>query len=152
MEAKNLPIIIKPHGGPWTRDVWGLNPEVQFLANRGIGVLQINFRGSTGYGKAFWEAGFKQWGRKMLDDITDGVRWLVHQGIADPERIGIYGASYGGYAALAGLAFTPDLYACGVDYLGVSNIFAFGRKHCQTVCPARTAIHRSHSRRQHQFD
>lgn len=123
VKAKNLPIIIKPHGGPWARDVWGFDPEVQFLANRGIGVLQINFRGSTGYGKEFWQAGFKQWGRKMQDDISDGVRWLILQGIADPERIGIYGASYGGYAVLAGLAFTPDLYACGIDYVGVSNIF-----------------------------
>lgn len=122
-QAKNLPIIIKPHGGPWARDVWGFDPEVQFLANRGIGVLQVNFRGSTGYGKAFWKAGFKQWGRKMQNDITDGAQWLIRQGIADPKRIGIYGASYGGYAVLAGLAFTPDLYACGVDYVGVSNIF-----------------------------
>jgi dipeptidyl aminopeptidase/acylaminoacyl peptidase len=119
----NLPILVNPHGGPWARDVWGFDPETQFLANRGVGVLQINFRGSTGYGKAFWEAGFKQWGGKMQDDISDGVHWLVRQGIADPKRIAIYGASYGGYAALAGLAFTPDLYACGIDYVGVSNIF-----------------------------
>jgi dipeptidyl aminopeptidase/acylaminoacyl peptidase len=123
VEAKNLPIIVNPHGGPWARDVWGFNPEVQFLANRGFGVFQVNFRGSTGYGKAFWQAGFKQWGREMQNDITDGVRWLIRQGIADPERIGIYGASYGGYAVLAGLAFTPGLYACGVDYVGVSNLF-----------------------------
>ena len=120
---KNLPIVVNPHGGPWARNVWGFSPEVQFLANRGLGVLQMNFRGSVGYGKAFWQAGFKQWGRKMQDDITDGVRWLLTQGIADPKRIGIYGVSYGGYAVLAGLAFTPGLYACGVDYVGVSNIF-----------------------------
>ena len=105
VNAKNFSIIVKPHGGPWTRDVWGFNPEVQFLANRGIGVLQVNFRGSTGYGKAFWEAGFKHWGRRMQNDITDGARWLIGRGIADPKRIGIYGASYGGYAVLAGLAF-----------------------------------------------
>lgn len=119
----NLPIVVNPHGGPWARDVWGFDPETQFLANRGVGVLQINFRGSTGYGRSFWEAGFKQWGGKMQDDISDSVHWLVRQGIADPQRIAIYGASYGGYAALAGLAFTPDLYACGIDYVGVSNIF-----------------------------
>ncbi|MCP4690732.1 MAG: S9 family peptidase [Desulfobacterales bacterium] len=122
---KNLPLVVNPHGGPWNRNRWGFNPEVQFLANRGLAVLQINFRGSTGYGKAFWEAGFKQWGKKMQDDITDGVQWLIERGVADPDRIGIYGISFGGYAALAGLAFTPDLYACGVDYVGVSNIFTF---------------------------
>lgn len=122
-EPKNLPVVIHPHGGPWVRDGWGFDPQVQFLASRGLAVLQMNFRGSTGYGRAFWEAGFKEWGRSMQDDVTDGVLWLVEQGIADPKRVGIYGASYGGYAVLAGLAFTPDLYACGVDYVGVSNIF-----------------------------
>ena len=122
-EAKNLPIVVNPHGGPWVRDHWGFNPEVQWLANRGYAVLQMNFRGSLGYGRSFWEAGFKQWGRKMQDDITDGVEWLIRQGIADPSKIAIYGASYGGYAVLAGLAFTPDVYACGVNYVGVSNIF-----------------------------
>ena len=124
-EPKNLPVVVNPHGGPWARDVWGFNSEIQFLANRGYAVLQMNFRGSTGYGKKFWEASFKQWGKKMQDDITDGVKWLVDQGIADPKRIAIYGGSYGGYATLAGLAFTPDLYACGVDYVGVSNMFTF---------------------------
>ncbi len=122
-EAKNLPVIVNPHGGPWVRDNWGFNSEVQLLANRGFAVLQMNYRGSTGYGRAFWEAGFKQWGNRMQNDITDGVEWLVKQGIADPKRVAIYGASYGGYAVLAGLAFTPDVYACGVDYVGVSNIF-----------------------------
>lgn len=125
VKAKNLPVIVNPHGGPWARDMWGFSPEVQFLANRGYAVLQMNFRGSTGYGREFWEMSFKQWGRTMQDDITDGVNWLVEQGIADKERIGIYGASYGGYATLAGLAFTPDLYKCGVDYVGVSNMFTF---------------------------
>ncbi len=123
LDHTNLPVIINPHGGPWTRNSWGFNSEIQFLANRGYAVLQMNFRGSTGYGKKFWTAGFKQWGRKMQDDITDGVKWLIKKGIADPKRIGIYGGSYGGYAVLAGLAFTPNLYACGVDYVGVSNIF-----------------------------
>ncbi|WP_223553854.1 S9 family peptidase [Lysinibacillus sphaericus] len=122
-EAKNLPLIVNPHGGPWFRDMWGFNPEVQLLANRGYAVLQVNFRSSTGYGKEFLEAGNKQWGLKIQDDITDGVQWAIDQGIADPERIGIYGASFGGYATLAGITTTPDLYAAAVDYVGVSNIF-----------------------------
>jgi dipeptidyl aminopeptidase/acylaminoacyl peptidase len=123
--AKNLPVVINPHGGPWYRDSWGFNPEVQFLANRGFAVLQMNFRGSTGYGRKFWEISFKQWGKKMQDDITDGVQWLIKQGIADPKRVAIYGGSYGGYATLAGITFTPDLYACAVDYVGVANLFTF---------------------------
>ncbi|MFW6324426.1 MAG: S9 family peptidase [Desulfovibrionales bacterium] len=122
-EPENLPVVILPHGGPWVRNTWGFDSEVQFLANRGLAVLQMNFRGSTGFGKRFWTAGFEEWGRDMQNDITDGVLWLVDQGIADPERIGIYGASYGGYAVLAGLTFTPDIYACGFDYVGVSNLF-----------------------------
>jgi dipeptidyl aminopeptidase/acylaminoacyl peptidase len=124
-EPKNLPVVINPHGGPWHRDTWTFIPEVQFLANRGFAVMQMNFRGSTGYGRKFWEAGFKEWGRKMQDDITDGVHWLIQEGIADPERVAIYGASYGGYAVLEGLVKTPDLYAAGVDYVGVSNLFTF---------------------------
>src|SRR6476469_9707423 len=124
-EAKNLPVVINPHGGPWFRDTWGFNPEVQFLANRGYAVLQMNFRGSTGYGRKFWQASFKQWGQAMQDDITDGVQWLIKQGIADPKRVAIYGGSYGGYATLAGVTFTPDLYAAAVDYVGVSNLFTF---------------------------
>jgi dipeptidyl aminopeptidase/acylaminoacyl peptidase len=123
--AKNLPVVINPHGGPWHRDSWGFNPEVQFLANRGYAVFQPNFRGSTGYGRKFWEASFRQWGRAMQDDITDGVQWLIAQGIADPKRVGIYGASYGGYATLAGITLTPELYAAAVDYVGVSNMFTF---------------------------
>ena len=122
-QGDRLPVVINPHGGPWARDYWGFNPEVQYLANQGYAVLQMNFRGSVGYGRKFWELSFKQWGKTMQDDITDGVNWLISEGIADPDRIAIYGASYGGYATLAGLAFTPDLYACGVDYVGVSNIF-----------------------------
>lgn len=131
VEPKNLPVVVNPHGGPWARDNWGFNPEVQFLANRGFAVLQMNFRGSTGYGKAFWESSFKQWGLNMQDDITDGVYWLIEQGIADPDRIAIYGASYGGYATLQGLVVTPTLYAAGVDYVGVSNLFTF----MQTIPP-----------------
>jgi dipeptidyl aminopeptidase/acylaminoacyl peptidase len=124
-EQKNLPTVVIPHGGPWARDVWGYDPEVQFLANRGYAILQMNFRGSTGYGRKFWEASFKQWGKKMQDDITDGVQWLTKQGIADPKRVAIYGGSYGGYATLAGVTFTPDLYAAAVDYVGPSNMFTF---------------------------
>ena len=123
--GKNLPVVVNPHGGPWARDSWGYNSQVQFLANRGFAVFQMNFRGSTGYGRKFWEISFKEWGKSMQDDITDGVKWLIEQGIADPDRIAIYGASYGGYATLAGLTFTPDLYACGVDYVGVSSLFTF---------------------------
>lgn len=125
VEAKNLPVVVNPHGGPWARDVWGFNPEVQFLANRGYAVLQMNFRGSTSYGRAFWEASFKQWGQAMQNDISDGVRYLVEEGIADQNRIAIYGGSYGGYATLAGVTYTPDLYTCAIDYVGVSNLFTF---------------------------
>ncbi len=120
---QGLPLVVNPHGGPWTRDDWGFNPEVQLLANRGYAVLQINFRGSTGYGRKFWEASFKQWGKTMQCDIDDGVDWLVAQGIVDPKRMAIFGGSYGGYATLAGVAFTPDRYAAAIDYVGVSNLF-----------------------------
>ncbi|MBQ9564955.1 MAG: S9 family peptidase [Synergistaceae bacterium] len=123
VEPKSLPLVVIPHGGPSARDVWGFDSEAQFLANRGAAVLQVNFRGSTGYGKAFWQAGFKQWGRGMQDDVTDGVEWAVAQGVADRKRLAIYGGSYGGYAALAGATFTPDLYACAVSYVGPSNLF-----------------------------
>lgn len=123
--AKNLPTVINPHGGPWARDYWGFNPEVQFLANRGYAVFQMNFRGSTGYGKKFWEAGFKKWGLEMQNDITDGTKWLMDKGIADKSRIAIYGGSYGGYATLMGIVKEPDLYTAAVDYVGVSNLFTF---------------------------
>ncbi len=123
--AKDLPVVVNPHGGPWYRDSWGFNPEVQFLANRGYAVFQMNFRGSTGYGRKFWEASFKQWGKTMQNDITDGVNWLIDKGIADKGRIAIYGGSYGGYATLAGITFTPEVYAAAVDYVGVSNLFTF---------------------------
>ena len=124
-EAKNLPIIVWPHGGPHWRDSWGFSEFVQFFANRGYAVLQVNFRGSEGYGKKFLQAGFKQWGLKMQDDITDGVNWAIDQGIVDKDRVVIFGWSYGGYAALAGITFTPDLYACGIDLWGMSNYFTF---------------------------
>ena len=119
---KGLPAIVVPHGGPWARDTWGYDAFAQFLANRGYAVLQPNFRGSTGYGRRFLDAGNKQWGEKMQDDITWGVKYLVSNGIADPKRIGIFGGSYGGYATLAGVAFTPDVYAAGVSLVGPSNL------------------------------
>jgi len=125
--ANKLPVVVNPHGGPWARDSWGYNMEVQLLAAQGYAVLQLNYRGSSGYGKAFLHAGDKQWGQAMQNDITDGVNWLIKRGTADPERIAIYGASYGGYATLAGMTFTPDLYAAGVDYVGPSNLLTFLR-------------------------
>ncbi len=121
--AAPFPAIVLPHGGPSARDNWGYRPDVQLLASRGYAVLQMNFRGSTGYGKKFWSTGFRKWGEEMQDDITDGANWLVEQGYATADKVGIYGGSYGGYAVLAGLAFTPNVYACGIDYVGVSNIF-----------------------------
>jgi dipeptidyl aminopeptidase/acylaminoacyl peptidase len=122
--AKNLPVIVLVHGGPkGPRDYWGYNAEVQFLANRGYAVLQPNFRASGGFGKKFLNAGDLQWGKLMQDDITWGVKYLIDKGIADKNRVAIMGGSYGGYATLAGLAFTPDVYACGVDIVGPSNIF-----------------------------
>jgi dipeptidyl aminopeptidase/acylaminoacyl peptidase len=121
-EAKNLPTLIIPHGGPWGRDQWGYNPLAQFFVNRGYAVLMPNFRGSTGYGRTFLDAGNLEWGRKMQDDLTWGAKFLVSQGIADPKRLGILGGSYGGYATLAGVAFTPDLYAAAVDIVGPSNL------------------------------
>jgi dipeptidyl aminopeptidase/acylaminoacyl peptidase len=120
--ANNLPTVIMPHGGPWGRDEWGYNPLAQFYANRGYAVLMPNFRASTGYGRKFLDAGNLQWGLKMQDDITWGVKYLVAEGIADPKRVGIMGGSYGGYATLAGVAFTPDLYAAAVDVCGPSNL------------------------------
>jgi len=120
--AQNLPTLILPHGGPWGRDQWGYNPLAQFFANRGYAVLMPNFRGSTGYGREFLDAGNLEWGRKMQDDLTWGVKFVVEQGIADPKRVGIIGGSYGGYATLAGVAFTPDLYAGAVDIVGPSNL------------------------------
>jgi dipeptidyl aminopeptidase/acylaminoacyl peptidase len=120
--AKNLPTLVIPHGGPWARDQWGYNPLAQFFANRGYAVLMPNFRGSTGYGRKFLDAGNLEWGRKMQDDVTWGVKYLVAEGIADPKRVGILGGSYGGYATLAGVAFTPDVYSAAVDIVGPSNL------------------------------
>ncbi len=117
-----LPMVLNVHGGPWVRDTWGFAPEAQWLANRGYVCLQVNYRGSTGYGKAFVNAGDREWGGKMQDDLVDAVAFAVGQGWADPARVAIYGGSYGGYAALAGAAFTPDLFCCAVDIVGPSNL------------------------------
>jgi dipeptidyl aminopeptidase/acylaminoacyl peptidase len=119
---KNLPLVLFPHGGPWARDQWRFDSYAQWLANRGYAVLQPNFRGSTGYGKSFLNAGNKQWGLKMHDDLIDAVNWAVKEGYADPKKIGIMGGSYGGYCALAAITFTPDVFACAVDIVGPSNL------------------------------
>jgi dipeptidyl aminopeptidase/acylaminoacyl peptidase len=119
---QGLPAVLNVHGGPWARDGWGLNPEAQWFANRGYLCVQVNFRGSTGYGKNFVNAGDKQWGAAMHDDLIDAVEWIVAQGYADRDRVAIYGGSYGGYAALVGATFTPDVFACAVDIVGPSNI------------------------------
>jgi dipeptidyl aminopeptidase/acylaminoacyl peptidase len=121
-DRSQLPAVLNVHGGPWTRDRWGFHPEAQWLANRGYLCVQVNYRGSTGYGKAFINAGDREWGGKMQDDLTDAAAHLVSQGWADPARLAIYGGSYGGYAALAGATFTPDLYRCAVDIVGPSNL------------------------------
>lgn len=119
---KNLPLVLLVHGGPWARDSWGFNPTAQWLANRGFACLQVNYRGSTGYGKKFLNAGNRQWGLKMHDDLIDAVDWAIREGHADPKRVAIFGGSYGGYAALAGLTFTPEKFACAVDIVGPSNL------------------------------
>jgi dipeptidyl aminopeptidase/acylaminoacyl peptidase len=122
-EGHRVPLIIHPHGGPFgVRDFWGFDDEVQFLANRGYAVLQVNYRGSGGYGRDFLDKGKRQWGRAMQDDLSDAVKWAIEVGVADPKRVAIYGASYGGYATLAGLVFTPELYCCGVNYVGPSDL------------------------------
>jgi dipeptidyl aminopeptidase/acylaminoacyl peptidase len=122
-DGKNLPLIINPHGGPWARDFWRYNPEHQFFASRGYATVQVNFRGSTGYGRKFLEASYGgKWGAEMQHDLTDAVNYLIKEGIADPDKVCIYGASYGGYATMAGLTFTPDLYKCGINYVGVTDV------------------------------
>jgi dipeptidyl aminopeptidase/acylaminoacyl peptidase len=115
-------MVLFVHGGPWARDYWGYDPYHQWLANRGYAVLSVNFRGSTGLGKAFVNAGDHEWAGKMHQDLIDAVDWAVKEGIADPQRVGIMGGSYGGYATLVGLTFTPDKFACGVDIVGPSNL------------------------------
>ncbi len=118
----DLPMVLNVHGGPWARDAWGFDPTAQWFANRGYACFQVNYRGSTGYGKAFVNAGDREWGAKMHDDLVDAVGWAVQQGYADPKRVAIFGGSYGGYAALVGVTFTPDLFRCAVDIVGPSNL------------------------------
>ncbi|WP_399884409.1 alpha/beta hydrolase family protein [Streptomyces sp. BBFR51] len=127
------------HGGPWDRDSWGFNPLVQLLANRGYAVLQVNFRSSTGYGKSFMKAGIGELAGKMHDDLIDGVNWAIQQGYADPDRVAIVGGSYGGYAALVGVTFTPDVFAAAVDIFGVCDLANFLRNQPEFVRPALAA-------------
>jgi len=121
-EPKNLPAVLFVHGGPWGRDVWGYHPYHQWLANRGYAVLSVNYRGSAGFGKKFLHAGDREWAGKMHDDLIDAVQWLIKEGIADEKKVAIFGGSYGGYAALVGATFTPDVFACAVDIVGPSNL------------------------------
>ncbi|MCE1247405.1 MAG: S9 family peptidase [Firmicutes bacterium] len=121
-ERKNLPMVLNVHGGPWGRDVWGYNPEAQWIANRGYICLQVNFRGSTGYGKKFTDAGNREWAGKMHNDLLDAVNWAVEKGYADPKKVAIFGHSYGGYAALVGATFTPDVFCCAVSSCGPVNL------------------------------
>ena len=123
VKPSGLPLVLFVHGGPWARDNWGYNPYAQWLSNRGYAVLQVNFRGSTGYGKKFLNAGNKQWGKAMHTDLLDAVEWTVKQGWVDPKKVAIMGGSYGGYSALAGVTFTPDVFKCAVDIVGPSNLF-----------------------------
>jgi dipeptidyl aminopeptidase/acylaminoacyl peptidase len=125
VSRQRLPLVLNVHGGPWHRDAWGFDPEAQWLANRGYACLQVNFRGSTGYGKRFLNAGDREWGGKMHDDLVDAVGWAVARGIADPARVAIYGGSYGGYAALVGATMTPELFRCAVSVVGPSNLITF---------------------------
>ncbi|MCL2574444.1 MAG: prolyl oligopeptidase family serine peptidase [Defluviitaleaceae bacterium] len=153
VDPVNLPVVMIPHGGPHARDYWGgFFDWVQFLANRGYAVFQPNFRGSSGYGRTFMEAGFREWGLLMQDDKTDGILWLIEEGIADPDRIAIFGASYGGYAALAGAAFTPELYAAAVSLVGVSNIFTWIESIPPMWEPMRDLLHERVGHPVHDYD
>jgi dipeptidyl aminopeptidase/acylaminoacyl peptidase len=127
VEPRGLPMVLLVHGGPWARDAWGYQPEAQLLANRGYAVLQVNYRGSTGFGKRFLHAAEGEFAGRMHDDLIDGVRWAIDQGIADPSRVAIYGASYGGYAALVGATFTPEVFAAAVSYVGPSSLVTLVR-------------------------
>lgn len=153
VEPARLPMVLLVHGGPWHRDTWGFDPEVQWLANRGYAVLQVNFRGSTGYGKRFLNAGDREWGGRMHDDLVDAVRWAVDRGTADPSRVAIYGGSYGGYAALVGATMAPDLFRCAVDIVGPSNLITFIDSIPPYWSAFRSMLHRrvGHPERDHGF-
>jgi dipeptidyl aminopeptidase/acylaminoacyl peptidase len=131
MPDRALPTVLFVHGGPWARDFWGLNPYHQWLASRGYAVLSVNYRGSTGFGKKFVNAGNLEWAHKMHDDLIDAVKWAIDRKVADPAKVAIMGGSYGGYATLVGLTFTPDTFACGVDIVGPSNLVTL----LQTIPP-----------------
>jgi dienelactone hydrolase len=142
--GRPAPLILHPHGGPFgIRDDWGFDPEVQLLANRGYAVLQVNYRGSGGYGSLFLRAGYREWGGKMQNDLTAGVKWAIEEGYADPKRIAVFGASYGGYATLAGLVFTPELYKCGINYVGVSDLVELVRRKDEGDDPGLRSFYRN---------
>jgi dipeptidyl aminopeptidase/acylaminoacyl peptidase len=143
LDPKNLPMVVLVHGGPWARDTWGYDGNVQWLANRGYAVLQVNYRGSSGYGKTFFNAGDRQWAGAMATDLLDAKDWAVAQGYADPKRVGIMGASFGGYAVLVALAFTPDAFSAGVDSVGFSNLNTY----LSSIPPTWTAGRAMFSRR-----
>lgn len=142
-EPRDLPLLVFPHGGPWERDFWGYNSMVQFFANRGYAVLQMNFRGSTGYGKKFKNAGNKQFGEMMQDDITDGVKLLIDRQVVDPGRVAIFGVSYGGYATIAGLTFTPDVYKAGISMAGYANLLTLRKSMPEDWVAAKTLFNDS---------
>ena len=140
LPPKKLPMVLKVHGGPWSRDSWGLRAQTQWLANRGYAVLSVNYRGSAGFGKKFLNAGNREWGGRMQDDLIDACNWVVKQGYADPKRIAIYGGSYGGYAALVGAAFTPDYFRCAVDIVGPSNLVTLLKSMAPYWAPLRKTL------------
>ena len=125
IESKDIPLVVNVHGGPWIRDEWGFNSEVQWLANRGYAVLQINYRGSTGYGKSYLNAGDREWGSKMTEDLINGKNWVLQMGYSKPQKVGIIGRGYGGYAVLSALAFASSDFVCGVDINGPSSLLTF---------------------------
>jgi dipeptidyl aminopeptidase/acylaminoacyl peptidase len=152
VERVGLPAVLNVHGGPWARDHWECDPTVQWMANRGYVCVQVNFRGSTGYGKAFLAAGDKQWGRAMHDDLLDAVDYVVGQGWVDPERVGIAGGSYGGYAALAGAAFTPDVFRCAIDLVGPSNLLTLLSSTPDYWAPMRAMLYQRVGHLEHERD